>query len=102
MFVYFEDAQMSKPLQELDLGEVKAGETTELTVYALNICAAELRQIEFIPNDPDLKITANTSICKPRQIIMLNFVFTPSVDRETALEAGFTIKASGVIRAKSR
>lgn len=98
MFLYFADLEMKKPLTIIEFGEISIGETAELVVYALNVTNAELTDIKFEPEDKDLEIIVSNKVVKPKQVIMLKFIFTPSEDRETALNAKMRISAVGHLR----
>jgi len=102
LFQYFKDPDCREPIYNIEFPEpVVAGrEKAEMVVYARNISPAELYDIEFHPSDPDLKIEKSSDKASPAETIMLKFIFSPSEDRKEPLDAGMSVTAKGIIRAK--
>lgn len=101
LFVYFKDPECRVPLNTIEFAEpVVAGQKSEKTVYAKNVSPAELYDVEFHPEDEDVKVEKSSDKCSPQETIMLKFIFSPSEDRQEGLDSKFTITAKGIIRAK--
>lgn len=101
IFQYFRDPDCREPISTIEFSEpVVAGQKSEKTVYAKNVTPAELYDIEFHPEDKDVRIEKSGDKCSPQETIMLKFVFSPSQEREEALDTKFSITAKGIIRAK--
>lgn len=97
---YFEDIECSKPLTTISFPEpvIRGEEKTELTVYAKNVTTEELDKLQFVSNNPDLKITSSQDKVEAHGLIQLKFVFEPSKSRSKKLDSTFVVKGRAIIR----
>lgn len=96
---YFEDPHCSVPLTQIAFKEpVMRGESKEMAVWAKNMTTEELDRLEFIPNDPDLKIEPSATNLKPYQSMQVKFTFHPNPKRDTKLNSSFEVKGHAIIR----
>lgn len=97
---YFRDPECREPMYAIEFPDpvVRGEEVAELTVYAKNVTPEELDNLQFIPQDPDLKIEFDRNHVKPYEVIMLKFVFTPSETRNKALDAEFVVQGRAIMR----
>lgn len=102
-FRYFKDVECSQPLYIISFPEpvVRGEEKAELTVYAKNITSEELDNLNFIPQDPDLKIEKSSDRVEPKGTIMLKFIFAPKEDRNKELNTEFIVRGRAIMRGES-
>jgi len=99
-FRFFKDERLSQPLYIIEFPEpvVRGEDEAELVIYAKNITQEELDQLEFIPQDPDLKIEKSANKIGPFGVVKLKLVFTPSEDRNKVLDCSMMIKGRAIMR----
>jgi len=98
------DSECREPIYSIEFPDpvVRGEERAELTVYAKNVTPEELDSLQFIPQDPDLKIEYDRNHVKPYEVIMLKFIFTPSEDRNKALDAEFVVQGRAIMRGTTK
>lgn len=97
---YFRDPECREPIYNIEFPDpvVRGEEKAELTVYARNVTNEELDSLQFIPQDPDLKIEWDKDKVMPHGTLMLKFIFTPKEDRNKALNAEFVVQGRAIMR----
>jgi len=99
-FRFFKDERCDQPLYLIEFPEpvVRGEEEAELVIYAKNITGEELDKLEFIPQDPDLKIEKGKDKVGPFEILKLKLIFTPSEDRNKVLDTSMIIRGRAIMR----
>lgn len=101
---YYKDKECREPFYAIEFPDpvVRGEEKAILTVWAKNITPEELDNLQFIPQDKDLKIEQGSTNIKPYETIMLKFIFTPSEDRNKALDAEFVVQGRAIMRGTTK
>ena len=99
-FRYFKDEECREPMYNIVFPDpvVRGEEKAVLTVYAKNITNEELDSLQFIPQDPDLKIEWTKEKVMPQEMLKLKFIFTPKEDRNKALNTEFVVQGRAIMR----
>lgn len=97
---YFKDPECREPMYVIEFPDpvVRGEEKAELTVYAKNVTSEELDNLQFIPQDPDVKIEYDRNHVESFGVIRLKFVFTPSETRNKALVADMVVSGRAIMR----
>jgi len=97
---YYKDKECREPFYAIEFPDpvVRGEEKAILTVWAKNVTPDELDNLQFIPQDPDLKIEQASKKIKAFGVIMLKFIFTPSENRNKALDAEFVVQGRAIMK----
>ena len=101
---YYKDKECREPFYAIEFPDpvVRGEEEAILTVWAKNITPEELDNLQFIPQDSDLKIEFTSNKIKPFKVIRLKFIFTPSENRNKALDAEFVVQGRAIMRGSKK
>jgi len=90
----FEDKELKKEVEILNLGIVEAGEVASFTYYAYNETQAEMKTLLFKVDHPEVKVINAPVELAPKAIAELIIEWHPSVTLKQGLKARLNI--SGV------
>ena len=101
---YYKDKECREPFYAIEFPDpvVRGEEKAILTVYAKNITPEELDKLQFIPQDPDVKIEYTANKIKPFGVIRLKFIFTPSENRNKALVSDIVVQGRAIMRGSKK
>ena len=99
-FRYFKDEECREPVYNIEFPDpvIRGEETAELTLYAKNITHEELDSLQWIPQDPDVKIEWSKDRVMPFEVLTVKFIFTPKEDRKKALSSKFDVQGRAIMR----
>jgi len=92
---FFKDKDCKMRAESLDFGEVQVGTSQSVKVFLKNDSQGELRKIEIVVSDPNVKVSASKSL-KSGEIGEVEFTWIPQLEVKRGLKCGFEAKAEEV------
>lgn len=99
-FQFYKDPECRTPLGRIQFPDpvMRGHEKAELIVYAKNMTKEEFDSLQFESVDPEVKIEKSDDKVMSLGTIMLKFIFTPSENRNNALNTEMKICGRAIIR----
>lgn len=102
-FRYYSDEDCRIPLSAIifpDPPVVRGLETAKMEIWAKNITPEELVDVEWVAQDPDVKIEWDKNKVDAYGKVRLVVKFTPKEDRSEPLDSEFTVRGRSIIRGR--